>query len=389
MDTRQKIYLRTLLMIGAVYLIFSIWFFFWKPANKDFIFLFLPSAIILIVISSIFLFNDKPKRWFLQKPVRFYWVGIGIAFLILIPLGYLYGGKEYKGNVLVEAHGLLFDLLVFGILWSLYDTMKKQDENDKKEENERRLRIERHQEQIDYLRHWKSDEAKFIIRGHIQSLNKEKITKIDMSHIDISGLENKGSQKLRIENLKLDGSTLHHSNLSHLNLLKPSFNNMKYCSYSQFVGIITMKAEFKNSHLQEVDFSCAILNGADFTGSTIVDVSFKRANLKGVVFKNLTISIATFNDDINIDHSFEDAWVNPNFFEQIKEWNVEGANIFQDYKIVDHNNGKYFLSTNPNYIAYATYSDDLRYGSLTKHYTEVALWFFTSFFEKDNNKDIS
>lgn len=389
MNPKHKKDLRILLAIGIVYLIFSIWFIFWEPANKDFIFLFLPSAIILIVISSIYLkLKGEPKNWFLQKSVKFYWVGIGIAFLILIPLGWSYE-INYKDDVLVEAHGLLFDLLVFGILWSWYDTMKKQDENDKKEENERRLRIERHQEQIDYLRHWKSDEAKFIIRGHIQSLNKERVTKIDMSHIDISGPENEGSQKLRIENLELDESELFRSNLSYLTLPKASFNSTTDNLRSEFVGAFIPRGKFKSCHLIETDFSRAMLAGADFTNSTIVDVSFKKAHLEGIVFKNLTISNATFDDDINIDHSFEEAWVNPNFFEQIKEWNVEGADIFQDYKIVDNNNGKYFLSTNPNHIAYATYSDDLRYGSPTKHYTEVALWFFTSFFEKNNDNDVS
>jgi hypothetical protein len=77
-------------------------------------------------------------------------------------------GKNYKGeflnSILVEAHGLLFDIFVFGILIVFFNKM-----------GEKRRNIKRWQEEIDDFRGWNSEEAKFRIVGNIKRLNRNGI----------------------------------------------------------------------------------------------------------------------------------------------------------------------------------------------------------------------
>lgn len=327
-----------LLVIGVLYLVCSIWLAFWKPTNKDDIFLSHPIAIILISIALIYLkLRDNFKEWFIQKPIRFYWISMIVVTVILIPLG-LFSGIKYKEDVLVEAHGLLFDLFVFGIVLSFYEAIKTQYDNEKKEENNRKQRIERHEEQIDYLKHWKSEEAKFIIRGHIRSLNKEEITKINLSDVDISS---DNYQKIRIEDLKLDDSELFRTNLSNLTLYKSSFNGIVDSHNSEFINTFLVEAKFKGCILQGTIFDLAELSGADFTGSDILGASFREAALHGTKF------IDTYFSD---DTDFERAKVNSDFFDKVKEWNVRNDGVFKRYRLAPFNDGtgKGILTTDPN-----------------------------------------
>lgn len=74
-------------------------------------------------------------------------------------LNYKDGADFSWHDLLVEANGMVFDLLVFGILLSLYEALK-----------EKREKIERLMEEIEDYRDWQGQEAVYRTVGAIRRL---------------------------------------------------------------------------------------------------------------------------------------------------------------------------------------------------------------------------
>jgi hypothetical protein len=117
-------------------------------------------------------------------------------------------GKTYKGefldSVLVEAHGLLFDIFVFGILIVFFNKM-----------GEKRRNTKRWQEEIDDFRGWDEKEATFRIVGNIKRLNRNGITDINLRGCFLSEA-NLWQAELKLANLV--GADLNEANLFKANL---------------------------------------------------------------------------------------------------------------------------------------------------------------------------
>ena len=332
-----KLYFSILLVIGVLYLGISIWFALWKPSNADQIFLSHPISILLIAISLIyFTKGESIKSWFIQKPVRFYWISMLIAFFIIVPLGILYK-LDYKNDVLVEAHGLLFDLIVFGILLSVYDSIKSDEEKKKQEADDKSQKIERYIEEIDDFRRWKSEEAKIRIRGNIYRLNKLNHTKLDLAYIKLDQLD--------LKDLKLSESNLFQNDFSNSNLANSEFKNIT-CSASNFIGRDTflLNAYFNDSHIQYSNFQGAYLNGADFSNAKLSSIDFRGANLKNINFEK------TYFYDPKLDG----AEVREDFIVKLKSWKITGHPIYDWYEIIkrevpkDKGHFQYFLKEKGN-----------------------------------------
>ncbi len=108
------------------------------------------------------------KKWY----IRYYYltqtssVYISILVLILTSLFVIYISRNYydKGfaeNVLVEAHGMLFDILVIGIFILFLNKRA-----------ERRIENQRYLDEIDDFRGWESKEAAYRIAGNIKRLKR-------------------------------------------------------------------------------------------------------------------------------------------------------------------------------------------------------------------------
>lgn len=144
---------------------------------------------------------------------------------------------EWQKNVLVEAHGLLFDLLVFGILLTLYDLSRQKKD-----------RIERYNEEIDDFRDWDEKEAMHRIVGNIKRLNKEGVTQIDLQRCYL--------KDANLEGTNLDGALLVIANLT--------------------------KAYLNKASLIEAD-----LSGTDLTGAKLLEANLTRTNLQGANLTNV------------------------------------------------------------------------------------------------------
>lgn len=315
----------------------------------------------------------KIITWFTTYPVRFFLVATSFACLVLWYVNTYRDPDGFKWHdVIVESHGVLFDLLVFGILLTLYETLR-----------EKREKIERYQEEIDDYRQWNEKEAAYRILGIIRRLNKLGVTAINLSQCYISGLDLSGvdltGANLNSANLhgsilkkaKLKGATLNAANLEgadlseailidakirHGNLLGSNLTDanlqgadltgakLTLCqvreeyymspeeqladweatdfewdfyyqdrdreSAAVFLGANLEKAILKNVQMNYVDFANANLKWADFSGSFLNGARLINANIFGTNFKNASMSRTHLEGSIVRDTWFESAKVN-------------------------------------------------------------------------------
>lgn len=267
-----------------------------------------------IILSRAILFTrfDNPFRWLAEKPIRFYWLAIILSSSIIIPLG-IKNKIGYSSDVLVEAHGLLFDLIVFGILLTSYEAIKnalQKDEDDKSA-------IDRYNEEIDDFRDWNSQEAKIRVRGNIRRSNKLGNTKFDLFSINLSLIE--------LRKVRLTGSSLTDTIFSGCNLENSYFDDTTSTS-AKFIGKNTflLNANFQRAELQYVEFTEAYLNGADFKNSRLSSIDFRRADLRNTKWNN-----AYFYDP-----NLAGACVDENFLEELRVSNIKGHRIYEWYTII-------------------------------------------------------
>ena len=131
------------------------------------------AALYCLSISTIWLLaqGNSLRSWFTKKPTRFFIVGFVEVLLIVGFLDIYYLGK--LGGVLVEAHGLVFDLFIFGIVLTAYEVVRgKQD------------KVERYKEELDDYRGWEEEEAGYRVAGIIRRLEAEGIEDIDFNELN-------------------------------------------------------------------------------------------------------------------------------------------------------------------------------------------------------------
>lgn len=301
-----------LLITGLAYLSASVWLAYWKPPNTDEVFIAYPVGVFVISTSIIGLLKkEKSIHWLIEKPLRFYLIVLAVAFLVIVPLGLQYG-IDYKNDVLVEAHGILFDLLVFGVLLAIYDKLKEDNYKRKK----LLLKIEEFRTKIDDFRHLRTDESKFQIRSYILFLNKKNCTDIDLSYLNLTSLD--------MKEVIFDNSNLFKTNFSGTNLHKSSFKNI-ICHTSKFNGNKTFlnRVDFSGANIQNSEFIKTYLNAADFSNATLSKVDFSGADLRNVNFQNTYFFGPTF----------EGAEVNSDFIEKLKTCNISGHKIYDWFEI--------------------------------------------------------
>ena len=223
-----------------------------------------------------------------EKPIMV--TAIVLGFLGVVVMGvslpfYISNPEEIFLNVLAEAHGMLFDVFVIGIL--LYWLREK---------GEVRLRIRQYQDEIDDFRIWESEEAAFRNVGNIKRLNRHKVytlnlvgcymakTNIGKVKLNNSNLNNANlSSTILIEadlsDCRLNQTLLENANLNHANL------KGAYASGAIFKDAFLIKSNFENAFLIKTDFRNAFLMEANLRGSALAEANFEQANLYKTDFR--------------------------------------------------------------------------------------------------------
>ena len=211
------------------------------------------------------------------------------SFLVLICLATLVLGLSYSyyvednynfvGQVLAEAHGMLFDIAVIGILIYWLN-----------ENGAKNLRIRTYKDEIDDFRLWESEEAAFRTVGNIKRLNRHKIfaielvnchlTKTNLSYINLTGANLNSANvtrsnlvQCRLTNARMNQTNFEGSNLNQAHLEKSyasgaNFNNT-FLMKADLSGAFLIKSSFENAFLTEANLRGAFVMGVDFTNATL------------------------------------------------------------------------------------------------------------------------
>ncbi|MDX2304420.1 MAG: pentapeptide repeat-containing protein [Microscillaceae bacterium] len=202
----------------------------------------------------------------------------GIVIGLSIPY-YLNDFNDFYQQILAEAHGMLFDIAVIGILilW-----LHNHGEN--------RRRIRTYLDEIDDFRLWDSEEAAYRTAGNIKRLNRHGIHDLNLADCYLARTNlnyvNLSRANLNLANLShahLIGSFLVESRLNQTNFEQANLNHCDlqkaYANGANFNSAFLINANFENSYLIKANFENAILMEANLQGCDLSGASFKFANL--------------------------------------------------------------------------------------------------------------
>ncbi|MBW3544739.1 MAG: pentapeptide repeat-containing protein [Bacteroidetes bacterium] len=220
----------------------------------------------------------------IEKPVLTAFLVLLVVATLVLGLSmpyYMTNFEELYVQVLAEAHGMIFDIAIIGILLLWLN-----------KNGEERLRIKTYKDEIDDFRLWKSEEAAFRTVGNIKRLNQHKIYNINLV------------------NCYLTRTNLNYTNLSNSNL------NSADASSSTF-----LECKLSNARLNQTNFENATLNQADLTGAYASGANFKDAFLIKTCFDKSYLIMADLTGAFLMEASLNGAYMTGA--------NLTGANLYK------------------------------------------------------------
>ena len=194
----------------------------------------------------------------LEKPILTSFLVLVLLFFFVIGLSlpyYIHDFYNFYGQVLSEAHGMLFDIAVIGILIFWLQA-----------QGETRLRIRTYKDEIDDFRLWTSEEAAFRTVGNIKRLNRHKIYNINLVECYLS--------RTNLSYVMLKESNLNNANLSNSNLIEINLENARL-----------NQTNLENSTLNQANLYGAYASGASFKDAYMIKTNMEKAFLIKANFK--------------------------------------------------------------------------------------------------------
>ncbi len=257
-------------------------------------------------------FNERFNA-IIEKPLLTSTIVLILVTVLVLGLSapyYLRDFDSFIQQVLAEAHGMIFDIAVIGILLVWLN-----------KNGETRQRIRTYKDEIDDFRLWESEEAAFRTVGNIKRLNRHKIFEINLvnchlprtnlNYVNLSG-SNLNSANIsqssliesNLENARLNQTNFENSNLNQVNLkgAYASGANFKdsFLIKAQLEGSFLIKANFNNAFLMESNLQNCYVMGADFENASLYKADLRGA--KGLTVEQLskvkTLYLAKFDDEI-------------------------------------------------------------------------------------------
>ncbi|MBT1685647.1 pentapeptide repeat-containing protein [Dawidia soli] len=249
----------------------------------------------------------------IEKPLLTSALVLVSVTIIVISLSLQYYIRDFDTfiqQVLAEAHGMIFDIAVIGILIFWLN-----------QNGEIRQRIRTYKDEIDDFRLWESEEAAFRTVGNIKRLNRHKIHEINLvnCYLPRTNLNYVNLASSNMNSANISQSSLIESNLENARLNQTNFENSNlnqailrgaYASGANFKDAFLIKAHFENAFLIKANFNNAFLMEADLKNCYVMGADFENASLykadlrgaKGLTLEQLskakTLYLAKFDDDI-------------------------------------------------------------------------------------------
>lgn len=249
----------------------------------------------------------------IEKPLLTSTLVLIMVSIVVLGLSSPYYINEFDTfiqQVLAEAHGMIFDIAVIGILIFWLN-----------QNGEIRRRIRTYKDEIDDFRLWESEEAAFRTVGNIKRLNRHKIHEINLvnchlprTNLNYANLAGSNANSANISQSSLIESNLENARLNQTNFENSNLNqaNLKgaYASGANFKDAFLIKAHFENAFLIKANFNNAFLMEANLQNCYLMGADFENASLykadlrgaKGLTVEQLskvkTLYLARFDDEI-------------------------------------------------------------------------------------------
>jgi uncharacterized protein YjbI with pentapeptide repeats len=219
--------------------------------------------------------SEYLERIFTDKPVtrvqRLFILSLIIVTLLSLPF-WLADYCAFFENVMVEAHGLLFDLLILGIFLTWLSERAEQRREQLRQQDQRNLTIQRYQEEIDDYRGWDEKEAMYRITGLIRRLNKLNAAPINLHRTFLSRAD--------LSSISLKGADLYKADLRSAILYEADLHNAKL--YRAILGGANLyQADLRGADLRSADLEGADLYRADLRGANLYFANLRGADLRG------------------------------------------------------------------------------------------------------------
>jgi uncharacterized protein YjbI with pentapeptide repeats len=253
------------------------------------------------------------KNSLVEKPLLTSLIVLLTVTVLVVSLSinfYLNDFDKFWEQILVEMHGMIFDIAIIGILLFWLN-----------QNGEIRQRIRTYRDEIDDFRLLESDEAAFRMVGNIKRLNRHKIHEINLvncylarthlSYINLKGsnmnsvnLSSASLLETNLENTRLNQTNFENANLNQANLKAAyaSGANFKdaFLIKTQFESAFLIKTNFTNAYLMEANLQNSYLMGADFENASLYKADFRGA--KGLTIEQLakakTLYLAKFDPEL-------------------------------------------------------------------------------------------
>jgi BTB/POZ domain-containing protein KCTD9 len=222
-----------------------------------------------------------------------------LTLIIILPTFLIgkYKDPGFLDNVLVEANGMVLDLLIFGVFISWLSNRQ-----------EKKRQIQFYMNEIDDFRNWPEQTAAHRIRGNIIRLNKMGISKIDLSNCYL--------ENAKLENVKLVDSDLWKTNLSNCDL-----------DNSDLQG-----SDLWNSNLTGAVLRNARLEKASLVNAKLINSNLSDSNLKGAILSYSDLLEANYSNAILDDADLTEVKsLDPIQLSKVKS----AANLIIDKKLFD------------------------------------------------------
>lgn len=216
----------------------------------------------------------------IEKPILISVIVLIFVTIIVLSLSmkyYINDFKDFFPQILAEAHGMIFDIAVIGILIFWLN-----------QNGEIRRRIRMYKDEIDDFRLWESDEAAFRTVGNIKRLNRHKITDINLVNCYLP--------KTNLNYVSLSGANLNSANISQSSIIEANFSNARL-----------NQTNFENSNLNQANLKNAYASGANFKDAFLIKTQFESAFLIKANFNNAYLMEADLRDSYVMGADFENA----------------------------------------------------------------------------------
>lgn len=255
------------------------------------------------------LYNSIKKYWNLI--INWYLFPYASTLIVVLPIVYFFSRNIYQdestwNGVLIEAHGMIFDIIIIGLLVTVISKRR-----------EKRLEIERYKDEIDDYRGWETQEASQRISGLIRRLDKRnkskylnlsscRLSNAQLSNVNLQGAQLAGAnlQRAHLDEANLQGAYLMLTNLQMARLNKANLQGVSGLNAN------LQRAHLKRANLQRANLTCANLRGAFLNGANLQEanlegaclqgVNLKGANLKGAIIELYQLQFAEINQTVTM-----------------------------------------------------------------------------------------